>query len=79
MAPERAAYRTHARAAGALLLPQLLARPGHFMAGLGLRRAGALAGQIMPNRFIKQVLIHFGAENRIGKFDFADLLDYSDR
>jgi hypothetical protein len=27
----------------------------------------------MPDRFVEEVLVHFGAEHGIGKFDGADL------
>ena len=43
------------------------------MPGLGLGVAAALAGQIVPDRFVKQRFIHFRAEYGIGKFHLADL------
>ena len=79
MPPDRAAHRTHAGAAGTLLLPQLLARTGHFVPGLDLVRAGARARQIMPHRLVEQVLIDFRAEHGVRQFHFADLRDYLNR
>jgi hypothetical protein len=73
VAPQRTSHRTRAGAASSLLLPQFLARTGYFVPGLGLGVAAALAGQIMPDRFIKQRFIYFSAEYGIGKFQFADL------
>ena len=72
--PERAAHRTHPGASGALLLPELLAGTGDFVAGLDLVGTGALASQVMANGFIEQRFVDFGAKNRVRQFDFADLL-----
>jgi Ribonuclease G/E len=33
----------------------------------------------MPDRFVQQVFVDFGAEHRVGQLHFADLLDYLNR
>ena len=74
VAPDRAANGTHAGASGTLLLPQLFAGAGYFMAGLDLVGAGASPRQIMAHRLVEQVVIDFRPEDGVGEFHFADLL-----
>ena len=54
----RRADRSDARAARALLPPQLAARARNFAAAFGLVRSRALTRQIPAHRFVQQVRIH---------------------
>src|SRR5215213_7021831 len=71
--PERRADRRDARPAGALLLPELLARAGNVAAGL--RPHGALAGarEVGLDGRVDQRLVQLGAEYGVRKFEVADL------
>ena len=44
------------------------------MARLGLRRAGPLAGAVVPHRFVQQGVVHRSGKNVVRQFDFPDLL-----
>ena len=75
MTPQRRTDGTHAGAAGALLLPQLLARTRNFPADLGLGRAATrMPGAIVAHRLVDQLFVHFGAEDGVGQIDRADNL-----
>src|SRR5215831_7702488 len=74
MTPDRAADRTHTGASGALLLPELLTRTGDFRAGLHLVGARALRCRILPDRFVQQRFVDFGAEDFVRQLERADLL-----
>src|SRR5713226_4960909 len=82
MAPERRANRAHARAARALLLPELAARAAHFALVLGLVRAATQPAQVPSRSFVQQVLVDLGAENRVRQLHLTDFLaiqiDYVD-
>ena len=52
VAPQRAADRTHTGAAGALLLPQLLARTGRFVPALCHSRSAADSRPVIVHNFI---------------------------
>src|SRR5579863_4247440 len=71
--PQRRADRTDAGAACALLLPQLLARPGHLPARLGGMGSGMLPGAIVLHRFPEQVFVD-RAKNFVGEIERPDLL-----
>src|SRR6185312_10167738 len=70
--PQRTADGTHARPAGALLLPQFLARSGHFMPGLGLGGSAPHARQMMPYGFIQQRFVDRRREYHIRQVHGAD-------
>src|SRR6266852_2778446 len=74
MPPQRRADRADARASRALLLPELAARAAHFALFLGLGGASPQAVEIPPRSFMQQVLVDFGAEDRVCQFYLADLL-----
>src|SRR6266478_2579733 len=74
MAPERRTNRTDARAAGALLPPELAARAADFAFVLGLVRARAQTAQIPARSFVQQVRIHFRAKHCVGELHLPDLL-----
>src|SRR5882724_9969522 len=82
MAPKRRANRADARAAGALLLPELAARAADFALVLGLVRARTQPAQIPPRSFVQQVLVDFRAKDRVRQLHLTDLLaiqiDYVD-
>ena len=69
--PQRRSNGAHARAAGAFLLPQLLAGTRYFMARLGRRGSRPPRGGSIPHRFIEQRLVYFGAEHCVRKLDRA--------
>ncbi len=73
MPPQRRADGADARASGALLLPQLLARAAHQLAVLGGVRSGALSGAVVLHRFPEQVLVD-RAEYFLGQLEGADFL-----
>ncbi len=58
VAPERRTNRADARAARALLLPELSARAADFALVLRLVRSRALSRQIVAHGFVQQVLVH---------------------
>src|SRR5260370_2818397 len=74
MAPERRTNRADARAAGALLPPELAARAADFAFVLGLVRARAQTAQIPARSFVQQVRIHFRAKHCVGELHLPDLL-----
>src|SRR5882672_1240272 len=76
LAPDRAANRSHACAARALLLPQFSARPGHFAATLGLVRPRALRRLIPAHRFVEQVWVHLRPKHRVGQVHLTDVLAF---
>src|SRR6266851_3055389 len=82
MTPERRPDRAHARAARALLLPELAARAAHFALVLGLVRAATQPAQVPSRSFVQQVLVDLGAENRVRQLHLTDFLaiqiDYVD-
>ena len=65
LAPQRVADLAHARAAGALLPPRLLAAPLTSRAGLGLVRAAALGGVRAHHRLVNQVGLDAIAEDLV--------------
>src|SRR5579883_882119 len=74
MTPQRRTNRTDARAAGALLPPELAARAADFALILGLVRARAEAGEIPARSFVQQILVNLRAENGIRQLERADFL-----
>src|SRR5690606_18872139 len=74
LAPNRRTDRADASAAGAFLLPQLLARTADFTATLGLVRAGAAASHVVAHRLIEKRFGDFGGEHRVSHFNRTDLL-----
>src|SRR5713226_9744972 len=82
MTPERLPDRAHARAARALLLPELAARAADFALVLGLVRAAAQSAQVPPRSFMQQVLIDLRAKDRVRQLHLTDFLaiqvDYVD-
>src|ERR1035437_1941307 len=80
--PQWRANGAHARAPGALLLPQLLTCAAHQLLVLGGVGTGTLSGAIVPHRFPQQVLVH-RAKNFIGQFQgtylFAAEIHYINR
>ena len=64
--------RSDAGAAGALLLPQFLARTGNFPAALGFVRSGVLPGAVMLHRFPEQIFVD-RAEDLVGQIERPDL------
>ena len=72
--PERRTDRTHTGAAGALLLPQLLARARHFTAGLGLVRAARAGPPDTAGPLRRSGLVDLGAEHVVGEIERADFL-----
>src|SRR5207248_6864006 len=73
--PQRRANRPNASAAGALLLPQLLARAGDQLAVLGRVRAGALRCAVVLYRLPQQVFV-YRAKDFIGQLQLANLLAF---
>src|SRR5579863_4521654 len=71
--PQWRPNRSNTRAAGPLLLPQLLAGAGNFPARLGLVRSGALPGAVVLHRFPEQVFVD-RAEDLIGEIECPYLL-----
>src|SRR6266851_5542105 len=82
MAPERRTNRAHARAASALLLPELAARAADFALVLGLVRTAAQPAEVPPRSFMQQVLVDLRAKDRVRQLHLTDLLaiqiDYVD-
>src|SRR5271168_2594936 len=74
--PQRRPDRSDARAPRALLLPQFLARAGHFALVLRLVRSGALAPQMMPHRLVQQVRVHLRREHIIGQINLPDFFSF---
>src|SRR4029077_13366018 len=74
MAPKRRADRAHARAASALLPPELAARAADFALVLGLVRARAQTAQIPARSFVQQMRIHLRGKYRVGELHLPDLL-----
>src|SRR5258705_7605465 len=74
MAPQRRTNRADARAASALLPPELAARAADFALVLGLVRARAQTAQIPARSFVQQVWIHLRAKHRVGELHLPDLL-----
>src|SRR6202012_5819498 len=72
--PERSADRAHARAARALLLPQLLARTRNQLAILRRVRSLAQTGAVVLHRLPEQRLVHFTGEHLIEQFEVTDFL-----
>src|SRR5271157_644193 len=71
--PQGRTDRADAGAAGALLLPQLLAGTGNLPARLGGMRPGALPGAVMLHRFPEQVFID-RAKDFVSEIERPDLL-----
>src|ERR1044072_1056075 len=71
--PERRAYRGDARAARALLLPELLAGAGHVAARLRPDRALPRSREVGLHGGVYQRLVHLGAEHGVREFEVADL------
>src|SRR5690349_23800944 len=72
MPPQRTANRAHASPSGALLLPQLLARSGYFVPGLGFRRSTPGTRQMMANGLVQQRFVDRSGEYRVGQVQRAD-------
>src|SRR5205807_8257898 len=69
---QRMADRAHARAAGALLPPRLLAAALHVRAVLRLMRAAPLRRVGVDDRLPYQILVHASAEHIVADVDAAD-------
>src|SRR5277367_598644 len=74
MAPQRRSNRANARAARALLPPQLAASAAHFALVLGFVGARANLALIPARRLVQQMRIHLRAKNRVGELHFAHFL-----
>src|SRR5690606_27048309 len=72
--PDRVADVAHARAAGALLLPHLLAAASDHAAALGRVRAAARLGLLVPDGFPDEARSHPPAEHLVAQVDRTDLL-----
>src|SRR5687767_10736042 len=72
MPPQGRTNRTHSGAAGALLLPELLARTGYLPADLRLRRTGTDARAVVADSFVNQRLIHFRAKDFVAQIERSD-------
>src|SRR5690606_34159635 len=72
--PDRVADVAHARAAGALLLPQLLAAAAHHPAALGSLRAATRLGLRLAHGLPDDARPHPPAEHLVAQGDRAHLL-----